>query len=99
LTEVGQKYADELLLALQQQAPPQVTLVGHTDERGSPEHNMSLSDARVKTIAAFLVQRGITARITTIAKGKTEPFVPTDPKEFSQEEIWALNRRVEWKRQ
>jgi outer membrane protein OmpA-like peptidoglycan-associated protein len=98
LTEVGQRYADELLLALQQQAPPHITLVGHTDERGTAEHNMSLSDARVKTIAQFLTSRGITAKITTIAKGKSEPFVPTDPKEFSQEEIWALNRRVEWKR-
>lgn len=99
LTEVGQKYADELLLALQQQSPAQITLIGHTDERGDAGDNMRLSDARVKTVAAFLRSKGITVNITTIAKGESEPVKPTDPSQFTQDEIWALNRRVEWKRQ
>lgn len=98
-TEIGQKYADELLLALQQQHPLQITLVGHTDERGADDYNMRLSDERVKALATYLKQRGVTAKITTIAKGKTDPYQPTDPSQFTKEEIWALNRRVEWKRQ
>ncbi|CAN7724889.1 OmpA family protein [Bradyrhizobium sp. LjRoot220] len=95
----GEKAAKEFLLALQQQSPAQITLVGHTDERGEADYNMRLSDERVKVVAAFLKQNGITARITTIAKGKTEPFKPTDASQFSREDIWAMNRRVEWKRQ
>jgi outer membrane protein OmpA-like peptidoglycan-associated protein len=98
-TEVGQQYADELALALQQQSPTQITLVGHTDERGEAEYNMRLSDERVKAVAAFLKAKGITAKITTVAKGKTDPYQPTDTSQFTTEQIWALNRRVEWKRQ
>lgn len=98
-TETGQKYAEELLLALQQQSPQQIILVGHTDVRGEPGYNMRLSGERVKALAAYLKQHGINAKIITIAKGKTEPFQPTDPSQFTKEEIWALSRRVEWKRQ
>jgi len=95
----GEKAAQEFLLALQQQSPEQIILVGHTDERGEADYNMRLSDERVKVVAAFLKQNGITAKITTIAKGKTDPFKPTDASQFTREDIWAMNRRVEWKRQ
>jgi outer membrane protein OmpA-like peptidoglycan-associated protein len=97
-TETGQKAAGELLLALQQQNPASLTLVGHTDERGDADRNLSLSDQRVKALAAFLKQNGVTAKIETVAKGKTQPLQITDPSQYSREEIWALNRRVEWKR-
>lgn len=97
-SDLGLKAANDLLLALRQQAPAQLTLVGHTDERGEAAYNMRLSDERVKALAAFLRQNGITAKITTIAKGKTEPLQVTDPS-FTREDIWALNRRVEWKRE
>ena len=97
-SDLGQRAANDLLLALRQQAPAQITLVGHTDERGEATYNMRLSDERVKALAAFLKQNGITARITTIAKGKTDPLQVTDPS-FTREDIWALNRRVEWKRE
>jgi len=60
---------------------------------------MGLSDARVKAVAAYLKDKGVTTKITTIAKGETEPVRPTDPTQFTQDEIWALSRRVEWKRQ
>ncbi len=98
-SELGQRAASELLLALQQQRPTALTLVGHTDERGEAAYNMRLSDERVKAVAAFLKQNGITAQIVTVAKGKSEPLQLTDASQYTREDIWALNRRVEWKRQ
>jgi outer membrane protein OmpA-like peptidoglycan-associated protein len=98
-TTIGQRAASELLLALQQQQPVSVTLVGHTDERGDDAYNLRLSDERVKAVALFLKQNGIAAKIATVAKGKTEPLALNSASQYTREEIWALNRRVEWRRQ
>jgi outer membrane protein OmpA-like peptidoglycan-associated protein len=95
---VGQEAVNELLKALMQQRPAAVTLVGHTDERGEADYNMRLSDRRVQALAGFLKQNGVAAKIVTVAKGKTEPLPISDTSELSREDIWALNRRVVWKR-
>jgi outer membrane protein OmpA-like peptidoglycan-associated protein len=94
----GQLAADELLKALIEQNPAQLTLIGHTDDRGEADYNMRLSDQRVKALAAFLKQNGVTAKIVTVAKGKSEPLQLSDASERTREDIWALSRRVVWKR-
>jgi outer membrane protein OmpA-like peptidoglycan-associated protein len=97
-TSVGGEAAKELLDALREQAPDELTLVGHTDERGEADYNMRLSGERVKAVASYLKQNGVTAKISTIARGKSEPLQLSDTSELSREDIWALNRRVVWKR-
>ena len=97
-TSVGEKAANELLLAIRQQEPSELTLVGHTDERGQADYNMRLSADRAKAVADFLQQNGVTAKITTAAKGKTDPLRLQDASGLSREDIWALNRRVVWLR-
>jgi outer membrane protein OmpA-like peptidoglycan-associated protein len=99
LSPIGQKAANELLDALRSQHPAQLTIVGHTDERGGDEYNLRLSESRVKAVKKFLVDAGITAQITTIAKGKRDPLKVDGLSDLSREEIWSLNRRVEWRRE
>jgi outer membrane protein OmpA-like peptidoglycan-associated protein len=98
-TPIGDQAAKELVSVLLEQAPSEITLIGHTDERGGANYNMRLSGERVKAVANFLRQNGINAKIITIAKGKSEPLRLTDMSDLSREDIWALNRRVVWKRQ
>jgi outer membrane protein OmpA-like peptidoglycan-associated protein len=98
LSPVGDKAARELLEALQHQKPQQITIIGHTDERGGDTYNLRLSENRVNAVKKFLQGQGIEAQITTVAKGKSEPLKLSDMSELSREEIWALNRRVEWRR-
>jgi outer membrane protein OmpA-like peptidoglycan-associated protein len=98
LTAIGTEAAKELAEAIKQQNPPSVSLTGHTDERGSDAYNMDLSRRRCETAASFLRQAGVKAKIETEAKGKREPLPVPDAGERTQEEIWALNRRVEWHR-
>jgi outer membrane protein OmpA-like peptidoglycan-associated protein len=98
LTPEGVKYASELAEAIKQQGPSTVVLEGHTDPRGSDAYNLDLSERRVKRVARFLAENGVTAQIVTEAKGKREPFTPPDASDLSQEQIWALNRRVVWRR-
>jgi outer membrane protein OmpA-like peptidoglycan-associated protein len=98
-TPVGEQAARELLDAVRDQHPELITIVGHTDERGEADYNMRLSDQRAKAVASYLKQNGVTAKIVTIAKGKSEPLQLSNTADLSREDIWALNRRVVWKRQ
>ena len=97
-TDVGTEAARELLSAIKEQQPGRIMLVGHTDVRGSAETNMKLSNARAEAVAAFLRENGVNAAIDTDGKGASEPIRLHDASGLTQEDIYALNRRVEWRR-
>jgi outer membrane protein OmpA-like peptidoglycan-associated protein len=77
-----------------------MTLVGHTDQKGSNEYNMDLSKRRALAVRERLVSAGIPAgKIKVEWKGKTEPFdvsVLPDPGGLSDDDIRQLDRRVVW---
>jgi outer membrane protein OmpA-like peptidoglycan-associated protein len=98
-TDVGQEAARELLGALQEQQPSRILLIGHTDVRGTAEFNMKLSRDRADAVASFLQQNGLTIPIETDGKGFNEPMHLSDTSGLSEEDIYALNRRVEWRRE
>lgn len=69
-----------------------VRIVGHADERGTPEYNMSLGDERARVARDYLVRLGIDpARITASSRGEEDPAVVGD-----DEATFALNRRDEF---
>jgi outer membrane protein OmpA-like peptidoglycan-associated protein len=98
-TEVGQQAAHELIDVLKEQVPSRITLIGHTDIRGTAEFNLKLSRERAAAVASFLQQNGINVTIETEGKGANEPMRLSDSSGLSDEEIYALNRRVEWRRE
>lgn len=64
---------------------------GHTDAIGSDAYNQKLSEARARSVASWLIQRGIAAnRLTTLGYGKSRPIADN-----STDEGRAKNRRVE----
>ena len=68
----------------------QITVEGHTDERGTREYNLALGERRANAARQYLVAQGIpAARIKTISVGKERP----DPV-GSDEAAWARNRRA-----
>jgi outer membrane protein OmpA-like peptidoglycan-associated protein len=68
-----------------------VLVAGHTDNTGTPDANMKLSEDRAKAVTAALVQRGIGAsRLTPLGFGQTQPIADN-----RLEEGRAKNRRVE----
>jgi outer membrane protein OmpA-like peptidoglycan-associated protein len=98
-TGVGKEAAQELLSAIKEQKPDRIKLVGHTDVRGSAETNMSLSNARAEAVAAFLRENGVDASVETVGKGANEPIKLNDTSGLTQDDMYALNRRVEWRRE
>jgi OOP family OmpA-OmpF porin len=67
---------------------------GHTDSRGSRNHNIKLSQSRAESVRDWLISNGINAdRLTAIGYGPDQPMVPND-----SEENMYKNRRVEFKR-
>jgi len=75
---------------------PEFTLMevaGHADERSSDQYNLSLTQKRVDSVMAALVQRGID-RPRLRAKGYGE-YCPEDP--GHNEQAWEKNRRVDFK--
>lgn len=69
-----------------------IALSGYTDNQGSDDYNIALSEARVKTVSQYLIQKGITAdRFTGKGYGESKPVATNDTPEGR-----ALNRRVEF---
>ena len=98
-TPIGEQAARELAQALKEQSLVRIQLVGHTDVRGSEETNRKLSAARAEAVAAFLKEAGVTATIETKGVGASEPLNIMDSSGLNQDDIYALNRRVEFTRQ
>ena len=97
-TRVGEEAARELAIALKEQRPLNMTLIGHTDVRGTAEFNLKLSRDRAAAVAEYLRQNGIDISIQSVGKGSNEPMRLSDTPGLGQEDIHALNRRVEWQR-
>jgi peptidoglycan-associated lipoprotein len=70
------------------------TLEGHADERGTEEYNMVLSQKRAASVRKYLVDLGCSGgALDTVGYGENKPA-----QNGSNEEAWAANRRVEFKK-
>lgn len=70
-----------------------VVIEGHTDDVGSDEYNMTLSQRRADAVRAFLIQSGCPeSHISAIGFGESKPRKPN-----TDEASRAANRRVEFR--
>jgi OmpA-OmpF porin, OOP family len=82
---------DDAAGALKVAASLKVEVGGHTDNVGTPEANMKLSDERARAVMAALIERGVQAdRLTAKGYGQTTPIADN-----RSEDGRAKNRRVE----
>ncbi|RFB84949.1 hypothetical protein B5K11_33015 [Rhizobium leguminosarum bv. trifolii] len=98
-TSIGTEAAEELLEALKEQKPGRIILVGHTDRRGGDDYNQKLSERRAQAVADFLKSHGIDASIDAEGRGASEPVDVTATANLTEDDVDALNRRVEWRRE
>ena len=83
---------DEIAKLMTGKPELRLNIVGHTDNKGSADYNLSLSQRRAAAVVAALVsQYGIdAARLTSEGAGMTRPLAPNDTDEGR-----TKNRRVE----
>ena len=87
------KTLDEVYGFLSKNQSLEISIVGHTDNRGELKHNQELSMNRAKSVMNYLVNKGIEpARLKFSGKGASSPIASNLTEDGRQE-----NRRVEFK--
>lgn len=70
-----------------------IEISAHTDDLGSDDYNLRLSEQRAKSVIDYIVLKNIpTERLVALGLGESKPLVPNN-----SDENRALNRRVELK--
>ncbi|MCU0469055.1 MAG: OmpA family protein [Arcicella sp.] len=84
---------DKLVALLKNNPSLPIEISGHTDDVGKDNDNLILSQKRAKSVADFLIQKGINpTNIKAEGYGKTRPYLPNN-----SDENRKLNRRIEVK--
>ncbi|WP_347159097.1 OmpA family protein [Pontibacter chitinilyticus] len=84
---------DKVIAFLKLNAQVKVEISGHTDDVGSDQDNLLLSEKRAAAVADYLTSHGISkSRIRSKGYGETKPVLPN-----TSEENRRQNRRIEMK--
>lgn len=95
ITPEGAAELDKLVLVLKSKPNMVVMAKAHTDNRGSAEYNLALSDRRARATVQYVITKGIdAARISGQGYGESQPKVNCG--ENCTEEQHAQNRRIEF---
>jgi outer membrane protein OmpA-like peptidoglycan-associated protein len=94
ITDESKAILEKVVIALISNPDWRVTLEGHTDLDGLPDHNRFLSERRAHAARAYLASAGIAPeRLSAIGFGALRPVAPNNPVGN------ILNRRVDILRQ
>ena len=86
-------FVDELASLMAECAGTVLVIEGHTDDRGDPDANRALSEARARAVAEALTARGIAAgRLRAIGLGGSRPIADNTTRDGRR-----LNRRIEFR--
>ncbi len=95
ITQEGAFELDKLVQVMKNNDKMVIMAKSHTDNRGTDNYNLSLSDRRAKSTVQYVISKGIAAnRISGKGMGELEPKV--DCGKDCTEEQHALNRRSEF---
>jgi outer membrane protein OmpA-like peptidoglycan-associated protein len=91
LLDISFAELDKLVTVMTDRPDWSVELSGHTDDRGSDDYNLELSQNRAREVGNYLIAHGIAdTRITIKGFGKQYPLI-----DKVDEEARSINRRVE----
>lgn len=92
LKKRGTKILDRVYQVLEKYKNYSVVIEGHSDDIGSEETNLALSEKRALAVRDYLVKKGTeTGRLKYVGMGESSPFYPN-----TNEENRRRNRRVEF---
>ena len=83
---------DRVVELMNQNPTLEIEIAGHTDNSGSDEYNLNLSQGRSDEVRNYIIQQGIPgSRIVAKGYGESRPEVSNDTEEGRHQ-----NRRVEF---
>jgi outer membrane protein OmpA-like peptidoglycan-associated protein len=92
LSEISKSNINQLIEFMKENENIIIMLHGHTDNRGTPEFNLALSQLRVQAVRNYMRQQGIDSeRISYRGFGEKKPLATNATKEGRK-----INRRVEF---
>ena len=96
LKQAAEQSLNDLKVLIEGSDVVKVTVVGHTDSKGSEQYNQSLSLKRADSVRDWLTSSGIAAElIATQGRGERDPAAPNTKSDGSDNpEGRAKNRRV-----
>jgi OmpA-OmpF porin, OOP family len=93
LSYASRESLDDLVLWLIQNPAVVLKLSGHTDDVGGDQYNLTLSLKRARSVAEYLIAKGIlTERVSFAGYGKQKPL-----RQDTSDDARRINRRVEIK--
>ncbi|MFN7014482.1 MAG: OmpA family protein, partial [Bacteroidia bacterium] len=91
LKEESKKELDKLVTILLETPQVQIVINSHTDEQGTEEYNLKLSEKRSQSVVNYLIEKGVEAnRLQSKGYGESQPLI----KNAKTEEEHAKNRRT-----
>ncbi|MBL7952722.1 MAG: PD40 domain-containing protein [Flavobacteriales bacterium] len=91
--EGSEPVLEQILGLLRQHPEVQLVIEAHTDDIGSRDYNIDLSQQRAQSVQAYLLQNGIASeRLIPVGHGKNQPIASN-----KTEEGRSQNRRVEFR--
>jgi peptidoglycan-associated lipoprotein len=94
LKEDSRKELNKLVVILKETPTVSIVINSHTDEQGSEEYNLKLSEKRAQAVVDYLISQGIlTDRLAAKGYGETMPLI----KNAQDEKSHQKNRRTTFK--
>ena len=91
LNEDAREMLQRVATCLKKNPSWNVTILGHTDSRGSTEYNLALGERRALAVRLYLKDLGLDPkRAVPVSAGEERPLDPG-----GEEAAWAKNRRAE----
>jgi outer membrane protein OmpA-like peptidoglycan-associated protein len=92
LTEQAKANLDKLVPVFNKYPDTNIVIYGYTDNKGTAEYNLKLSDQRAASVKSYLAKKGLAAsRFTTTGLGIADPIESNDTDAGR-----SKNRRVEF---
>ncbi len=90
---------DELVRMMETYPELEIEISAHTDSKGTDKYNQKLSEARARSVVAYLVAKGVAeSRLKSKGYGEAHPIAPnTNPDGSDNPEGREQNRRTEFK--
>ncbi len=92
LTEDSKTELSQIIRFLSNNPDTKITIAGHTDDQGTEQYNMILSEKRAKAVYDYLINQDINPDyLTYVGYGESKPLVKNEDEESRQ-----INRRIEF---